>query len=441
MILSKPFKTFVLDTNVLIHDPEALSVFGHNKISIPLIVIEELDRFKTFHDERGRNSRIISRYLDKLRKKGKLNEGIELDNGGILKIELDAKVEMPFEFRNHNDDNQILMTALALQTKGEDVYFISKDINLRIKAEAIGLKVQDYERSKVKIDELYTGCKEITITSEQIDSFYKDKKLKLTEDDLFANQFTILKSSDEKSQSALGKYVKSTKEIVPLRKDTRIWDLKPLNTEQRFAIDLLMDDNIKLVTLVGVAGTGKTLLALAAALQKTVEEKLYRRFFVLRPIMPMGRDIGFLPGTKEEKLTQWMGAIYDNLEFLMEKGTDKVGEEDTESKIQYLTETGKMEIEALTYIRGRSLPNQFIIIDDSQNLTPSEVKTIISRAGQGTKLVFTGDPYQIDNPYLDASSNGLTYVVEKLKGQDIYGHINFTKTERSPLAALAAQLL
>lgn len=441
MILSKPFKTFVLDTNVLIHDPEALSVFGHNKISIPLIVIEELDRFKTFHDERGRNSRIISRYLDKLRKKGKLNDGVELDNGGILKIELDSKVEMPFEFRNHNDDNQILMTALAIQNKGEDVYFISKDINLRIKAEAIGLKVQDYERSKVKIDELYTGCKEIAANSEQIDSFYKDKKLKLNNEELFANQFTILKSSDEKSQSALGKYVKSTKEIVPLRKDTRIWDLKPLNTEQRFAIDLLMDDNIKLVTLVGVAGTGKTLLALAAALQKTVEEKLYRRFFVLRPIMPMGRDIGFLPGTKEEKLTQWMGAIYDNLEFLMEKGTDKVGDEDTESKIQYLTETGKMEIEALTYIRGRSLPNQFIIIDDSQNLTPSEVKTIISRAGQGTKLVFTGDPYQIDNPYLDASSNGLTYVVEKLKGQEIYGHINFTKTERSPLAALAAQLL
>ncbi len=441
MILSKPFKTFVLDTNVLIHDPEALSVFGHNKISIPLIVIEELDRFKTFHDERGRNSRIISRYLDKLRKKGKLNEGIELDNGGVLKIELDSKIELPFEFRNHNDDNQILMTALALQSKGEDVYFISKDINLRIKAEAIGLKVQDYERSKVKIDELYTGCKEIAVNSEQIDSFYKDKKLKLSDDELFANQFTILKSNDEKSQSALGKYIKSTKEIIPLRKDTRIWDLKPLNTEQRFAIDLLMDDNIKLVTLVGVAGTGKTLLALAAALQKTVEEKLYRRFFVLRPIMPMGRDIGFLPGTKEEKLTQWMGAIYDNLEFLMEKGTDKVGEEDTESKIQYLTETGKMEIEALTYIRGRSLPNQFIIIDDSQNLTPSEVKTIISRAGQGTKLVFTGDPYQIDNPYLDASSNGLTYIVEKLKGQEIYGHINFTKTERSPLAALAAQLL
>ncbi|MDD5131168.1 MAG: PhoH family protein [bacterium] len=441
MILSKPFKTFVLDTNVLIHDPEALSVFGHNKISIPLIVIEELDRFKTFHDERGRNSRIISRYLDKLRKKGKLNDGVELDNGGILKIELDSKIEMPFEFRNHNDDNQILMTALAIQNKGEDVYFISKDINLRIKAEAIGLKVQDYERSKVKIDELYTGCKEIAISSEQIDAFYQNKKIKLSDDDLFANQFTILKSSGDKSQSALGKYVKSTKEIVPLRKDTRIWDLKPLNTEQRFAIDLLMDDNIKLVTLVGVAGTGKTLLALAAALQKTVEEKLYRRFFVLRPIMPMGRDIGFLPGTKEEKLTQWMGAIYDNLEFLMEKGTDKVGEEDTESKIQYLTETGKMEIEALTYIRGRSLPNQFIIIDDSQNLTPSEVKTIISRAGQGTKLVFTGDPYQIDNPYLDASSNGLTYVVEKLKGQEIYGHINFTKTERSPLAALAAQLL
>ncbi len=436
MILSKPFKTFVLDTNVLLHDPEALQVFGHNKISIPLTVIEELDHFKTFHDERGRNSRVISRYLDKLRKKGKLNEGVELDNGGILKIELDTQVILPYEFHNKKEDNQILMTALAIQAKGEDVYFISKDINLRIKAEAIGLKVQDYERSKVKIDELYTGVKELILTSDKIDAFYQQKKLKYTDTEILANQFVILKAADGKSQSALGKYNPQTFEIVPLRKDTHIWDLKPLNTEQRFAIDLLLDDNIKLVTLVGVAGTGKTLLALAAALQKTVEEKLYRRFFVLRPIMPMGRDIGFLPGTKEEKLTQWMGAIYDNLEFLMEKNGEEI-----ESKIQYLTETGKMEIEALTYIRGRSLPNQYIIIDDSQNLTPSEVKTIISRAGQGTKLVFTGDPYQIDNPYLDASSNGLTYVVEKLKGQDIYGHINFTKTERSPLAALAAQLL
>lgn len=437
MALSKTYKTFVLDTNVLLHDPEALEVFGHNKIIIPMTVIEELDHFKRLHDERGRNSRLVSRFLDRLRRKGRLNEGVELENGGVLKIELDAQAELPFQFHNNREDNQILMTALALQKKGDDVYFISKDINLRIKAEAIGLKVQDYERSKVKIDELYTGVKEILVEAAKIDSFYQQKKLPYESSDLLANQFTIFKSTDGKSQSALGRYLTLTKEIISLRKDPHIWDLKPLNTEQRFAIDLLLDDNIKLVTLVGIAGTGKTLLALAAALQKTVEEKIYRRFFVLRPIMPMGRDIGFLPGTKEEKLTQWMGAIYDNLEFLMEKN----GDDDIESKIQYLTDTGKLEIEALTYIRGRSLPNQYIIIDDAQNLTPSEMKTIISRAGLGTKLVFTGDPYQIDNPYLDASSNGLTYIVEKLKGQEIYGHVNFTKTERSPLAALAAQLL
>lgn len=436
MTLSKPYKTFVLDTNVLLHDPEALSVFGHNKIVIPLIVIEELDRFKTFHDDRGRNSRIVSRHLDKLRTSGKLNEGVDLENGGLLKIEFESNLDIPVGLISSKEDNHILKTALALQQTGEDVYFISKDINLRIKAEAIGLKVQDYERSKVKIDELYTGWKEIVTTSDKIDLFYQQKKLQYNDQEILANQFITLKAA-ETSQSALGKFNATAKEIVPLRKDIHIWDLKPLNTEQRFACDLLLDDNIKLVSLVGVAGTGKTLLALAAALQKTVEEKIYRRFFVLRPIMPLGRDLGYLPGTKEEKLTQWMGAIYDNLEFLMEKN----GEEDIESKIQYLTEAGKMEIEALTYIRGRSLPNQYIIIDDSQNLTPLEVKTIISRAGQGTKLVFTGDPYQIDNPYLDASSNGLTYIVERLKGQEIYGHINFTKTERSPLAALAAQLL
>lgn len=440
-----PIKTFVLDTNVLLHDPDALFVFGHNKVSLPMIVIEELDNFKKYHDERGKNARIISRLLDKLRQKGKLNEGVTLESGGLLKIELDYQVKLPYEFTHSKADNQILMTALLLQNKGEDVYFISKDINLRIKAEAVGLKAQDYERSKVKFEELYSGWTELEVSGEQIDNFYKQKKIKIDPlrqladggKDLLANQFIILKSVTASSQSALGKYCAKDKEIMSLRKELHLWDLKPLNTEQRFAFDLLLDDEINLVTLVGIAGTGKTLLALAGGLQKTIEEKKYRRFFVLRPIMPLGRDIGYLPGTKEEKLTQWMGAIYDNLEFLMVKNN----EEDLDEKIQYLIDSGKMEIEALTYIRGRSLPKQYIIIDDAQNLTPLEVKTIISRAGEGTKLVFTGDPYQIDNPYLDASSNGLTYIVEKLKGQEIYGHLTFTKTERSPLSALAAQLL
>lgn len=431
-------KTFVLDTNVLLHDPEAMFSFQDNTVIIPMTVIEELDGFKRFNDERGRGARQISRRLDALRAKGKLSQGVKLKNGGILRIELEHKVEMPSELIVSKADHHILGIALYYQSKGEKVIFITKDINLRIKAEALGIDAQDYEKEKVKIEELYIGWREVQVPAAKIDQFYRDEKLTLKEE-FYPNESIVLKDEAGSSKSALAKYNCQKKALIPLFHLNSVpWGLKPLNIEQRFAIELLLCNDVSLVTLIGIPGAGKTLLSLACGLQKTVEERQFRRLFIARPIIPVGRDIGFLPGSKEDKLSSWMGAIHDNLEFLVDRSHP---DERTEDKIQYFFTSGQIEVDALTYIRGRSLPNQYIIIDDAQNLTPGEVKTIISRAGSGTKIVLTGDPYQIDNPYLDVSSNGLTYLVERFKGQEVFGHLKFTKSERSSLAALAAELL
>ena len=433
-------KSFVLDTNVLLHDPDSMFAFKENKVVIPLTVIEELDNFKKLNDERGRGARLISRRLDDLRAKGKLTKGVPLKNGGTLVIEMIHKVEFPEEFTVSKSDHQILSIALYLKQKGENVIFITKDINLRIKAEILDIVTQDYEKSKVKIDEIYRGWKEIQVSPEKIDKFYKNGKVDVPKNiEFYANEFVYLKDENGTSKSALGKYVADKKIIQPLfHINSQPWGLKPLNIEQRFAFELLLCDDISLVTLIGLPGAGKTLLALAAGLQKTVEERQFRRLYIARPIIPMGKDIGFLPGTKEEKLSSWIGAINDNLEFLMDKGHEDAK---VDEKIDYLFESGQIEVDSLTYIRGRSLPKQYIIIDDAQNLTPHEVKTIISRAGNGTKIVLTGDPYQIDSPYLDASSNGLTYLVDRFKGQSVFGHLMFSKSERSVLAALSSELL
>lgn len=432
-------KTFVLDTNVLLHDPEAVFSFADNKVVIPMTVIEELDTFKKLNDERGRSARLISRSLDELRMIGKLSEGIKLKSGGIIQIEMNHNdINLPVDFSGQKSDNQILSIAVGLKRKGERVIFITKDINLRIKAEILDVPTQDYEKSKVKIDELYSGWREIKVPPAQIDKFYKEGKLTLKQE-LFANEFVTLKDEAGSSKSALAKYSKKENALTPIfHQNSNPWGLKPLNIEQKFAVELLLCNDINLVTLVGLPGAGKTILALACGLQKTIEERYFRKLYIARPIIPMGRDIGFLPGSKEEKLGAWMGAINDNLEFLVDRGHP---DGKTEEKIDYLFSSGQIEVDSLTYIRGRSLPQQYIIIDDAQNLTPHEVKTIISRAGAGTKIVLTGDPYQIDNPYLDASSNGLTYLAERFKGQELFGHITFSKSERSALAALSSELL
>jgi PhoH-like ATPase len=434
-------KTFVLDTNVVIHDPEALFAFEGSRVVIPLPVIEELDTFKRSNDERGRAARLVARTLDRLRQKGRLTDGVPLPHGGTLRVEFVHSDGLPAQFLATTKDNMILGVAQYLKSKKETVVFISKDINLRIKAEAIGLETQDYEKQKVDVDVLYPGFREASGTKAEIDLFYKEKRLsvdKLDLPEIKANEFVILKDPAGGSASALSRYDPETRSLMALaRADAAPWGIKPLNTEQRFALELLLRKEVQLVTLVGMPGSGKTLLSLAAGLEQVLNEHTYRKMLIARPIVPVGNDLGYLPGTKQEKLNTWMGAIYDNLEFLM----DRQHRTDNDLDIQMLLEEGKIEVEAVTYLRGRSLPGQYILIDDAQNLTPHEIKTIISRVGRNSKIVLTGDPYQIDNYYLDSASNGLTNLVERFKGQNLFGHVKFSKIERSPLAALAAELL
>jgi len=430
-------KIFVLDTNVLLHTAGALNVFMDNEVVLPIDVIEELDIFKKDSDEKGRNARAAIRMLDELRSLGRLGEGVPLESGGILRIVMNVNIKGPLNIGGGERDNRILMVAYDLQKKGNRVVFVSKDINARVKADALGIKAVDFEKQKVDIDRLYSGWKEELVDKKDVDSFYSKKSFQIKDKDkeLFPNQYVLLKDSANEKHTALSRFSFKEKRILHLRPDINdVWGIKPRNKEQAMAFDLLMDDNVKLVTLVGKAGTGKTLLALAAGLKKTVDEHAYKRMLVSRPVIPMGRDIGYLPGTKEEKLANWMQPIYDNLEYILTIRRRK-------DHIEELIDSGFLQLEALTYMRGRSIPSQFIIIDEAQNLTPHEIKTVVSRSGNNTKMVLTGDPYQIDSPYLDSSSNGLSYAVEKMKGQEMFGHVTLTRNERSRLASLAAELL
>ncbi|NTV51958.1 MAG: PhoH family protein [Candidatus Firestonebacteria bacterium] len=434
-------KTFMLDTNVLLHNPQALTSFGDNRVVIPIGALEEMDQFKKLNDEKGKHARQVSRFIDGLRAQGSIAQGVKMENGGILQV----LVEFPENRLPGLDpakiDNQIIALALALKERtGEDVRIVTKDVNMRVKADALGITAEDFEKNKVKIEELYSGVTKLPLPAEDINKFAAEKRLTLSQADLFPNQFVILKDEAGSSQSLVGKMKWPERVLVPLtNSDQEVWGIKAKNLQQRLAMELLLDDTIPLVTLVGPAGTGKTLLAVAAALRKTLDEKAYRKILVSRPVIPLGRDIGFLPGSKEEKLQPWMQPIFDNLEFLMDQNGDSG--ESGEGTLRYMLETGKIVLEAVTYIRGRTLPKQFIIIDEAQNLTPHEVKTIVSRAGDETKVVLTGDPYQIDNPYLDSNSNGLTYLVELFKSQHLAGHVTLYKSERSALAALAAKIL
>ncbi|MCK5358460.1 MAG: PhoH family protein [Elusimicrobiales bacterium] len=431
-------KTFILDTNVLIHDPYSFSKFEDNIVIIPISVIEELDNFKTVSDERGKSARVVSRNLDKLRAKGKLNKGVKMDSGGLLKVELDHVSVLPKEFKLQEMDNRILNTAYWFEKKKQNVVMVTKDINFRIKAEAIGLESQDYKFGKVKMDDIYSGITELAVPAKSIDNFYKDKEISIKDDKLNPNEFILFRAKEDAKKTAIGRCsAVDASAVKALRPESSPWGIRGLNKEQKCAMELLLDESINLVTLIGTAGTGKTLVSLACGLQKAVDENVYKRLIVCRSIVPVGKDIGFLPGSKDEKLSPWMGAIYDNLEFIM----DKRHQDDSLQQFEYLQQSGKIEIASVTHIRGRSLPKQYMIVDDAQNLTPHEIKTILSRAGEGTKVVVTGDPYQIDNPYLDMESNGLMYIVNRFKGQKIYGHLTFTKTERSELAALVSKIL
>jgi PhoH-like ATPase len=435
-------KHFVHDTNILLHDPRAITQFADNEVVIPIFVIEEIDNFKKEASELGRNAREVARLLDRLREDGaRLSDGAPLPNGGRLRVASAAR-SVPTTLRESQiADYLILMVALDVRdaNKGEPTIFVTKDVNLRIRADSLGLTSMDFEAERIDIDELYSGMIELPVTAADVDAFYSQNTLDLAQSNLKANQYVLLRDRDTPSHSALGRFDGNTKKLVPLRKIKEgIWGIRPRNKEQHCALDLLLAEDIKLVTLVGKAGTGKTMLAIAAGLQKVVEEQQYSKMLVSRPIFPLGRDVGYLPGDIEEKLNPWMQPIYDNVEYLM--GLSK-SERKSGRSYQELIDMGFIEIEPLTYIRGRSIPNQYIIVDEAQNLTPHEVKTIITRVGEATKVILTGDPYQIDNPYVDATSNGLTTVVEKFKGEPMAGHVTLSKGERSALAELASNVL
>ncbi len=437
---SHAVKNYVLDTNVLLHDPHSLLNFQENHVLIPIEVIEEIDRFKRESSELGQNARTVSRQLDALRAQGRLSEGVALPNGGRLRIVFQGRTASgPPVFNGSSVDNRILATALAVRDAQPDrpTIIVTKDINLRIKADTLGLAAEDYETDRIQLSELYSGMFERTVSPDRMLAFRANGEMELDEGRYCPNEYCTLIEEGSPKRTALTKVDPTGTKLVAII-DARegIWGIRPRNREQHFAFDALLDDRIKLVTLMGKAGTGKTLLAMAAGLKRTMVDREFRRLIVARPTISVGKEIGFLPGTLEEKLNPWMQPIHDALELLSDLN---MGHESRRGGD--LMRSGALVVEALSYIRGRSIAGQFMVIDEAQNLTPLEAKTIITRVGHGTKIVFTGDPYQIDNPYVDSASNGFNYIVSKFREQAIAAHVELQKGERSELAELAANLL
>ena len=435
-------KIFVLDTNVLLMDPNAIFSFEDNDVVVPLPVVEEIDDQKSKNNDIGYNARETSRILDELREKGDLSKGVKLDNGGCLRIVINGKdLILPKGLSSTKMDNRIISTAIHLQKDNEnrEIILVSNDINLRIIANAFEIKAEEHKADRIDEENLITGFLDIESNKKLIDKFYNENELKKEEFakennvELTYNDFIQLSAVDG-SSTALGRY--DGEKMVPLIfSKSHPSGITPLNREQKFAFELLLNDDIQLVTISGKAGTGKTLIALAAGLSKVLNENKYKRLLVARPVIPMGKDMGYLPGSIEEKLQPWMQPIYDNLEFILSQNKN------SDYTYDQLIEEDLMQLEALTYIRGRSVPDQFIIVDEAQNLSQHEVKTIVTRAGKGSKIIFTGDPYQIDNPYLNLYKNGLTYLAHKFHDQKIAGHMMLQKGERSPLAKIASDLL
>jgi len=444
MAKAKNKKIYVIDTNVFLSDFNAVYAFQDNDIVVPLKVLEEIDKHKKRQDGVGANARQVIRIFDSLREKGQLDKGVKIGGRkGLLTVMDYGQNTLPPEMSIQDPDNQILATVKAVMRAEEQksdvskqVYLVSQDINMRVKADALGIQAQDYTTNQIvqKVEEIYTGFTSHLVDDEIIDRFYSGEKIYLEEKNicLFPNQYIMLVSNANEKKTALCKFKNYNHPLSKVKKnDGGIWGIHAKNKEQQFAIDLLMDPDVKIVSLVGSAGCGKTLIALAAALQQTIEGELYSKIVVSRPVEPMGRDIGFLPGTLEEKMAPWVAPIKDNLEFLMPE----------KRNLEMLFENGTIEVEALTFIRGRSISKAFIIIDEAQNLTMHELKTIITRVGEDTKIILTGDIQQIDASFLDATNNGLTYAVEKFKPFELAGHITLQRGERSAVASLAAEVL
>jgi PhoH-like ATPase len=434
-------KIYVLDTNVYLSDHNAINTFKTNDIVIPLKVLEEIDKHKKRQDAVGANARQTIRILDGLREGGNLHDGVKIGKGtGTLSVKGYDKIVLPEDLSLSDPDNQILATALTLIRDHSDreVIVVSQDINMRVKCDSLKVTVENYETNQVvdNAEEIYTGTAELVVDDEVIDAFYAGAPLVLSEQDarLFPNQYVTLVSSVSSSKTALARFKSHTEPLVKIKQFREgIWEVKARNREQQMAIDALMNEDIKVVSIIGNAGCGKTVLATACGLKQVLDgDAKYKKLIVARPVQPMGRDLGFLPGTMEEKLLPWLAPIQDNLEALL--GNDK-------EHLQMLIDNGTIEMEAISYIRGRSISNAFILIDEAQNLSVHEIKTILTRVGENTKIVLTGDIRQIDVLYIDASTNGLTHAVEKFKPYDISGHITLVKGERSAVASLAANVL
>jgi PhoH-like ATPase len=431
-------KNYILDTNILLHDPQSIFHFVDNVVIIPVGVITEIDRFKKEQTDRGFNARAVVRLLDSLRTDHSLSSGVDLSNGGRLIVFCEP--EQVFSNGNGHADTEILRVATKIRTNDPStpVVIVTKDINLRIRADAAGLRAEDYESDRVQLSDLYSGQGELIVTPEQLARFTETGELEAPAGELSPNEYVLMRCADQTPGSALGRVSPTCDRIQALKaSDEPLWGVRPRNKEQYFCIDALLDEQIKLVTLMGKAGTGKTLLAMAAALHLVLRRKRFKGALICRPIVPVGRDLGYLPGDVGEKLDPWLKPVADTVEFLLDTGGGVKGQPDADALIQ----SGIIEIQPLTYIRGRSISNRFAVIDEAQNLTPLEVKTVITRMGQAAKIVLTGDPYQIDNPYVDANSNGFTYLVNRFRSQAIAAHIELRKGERSALAELAANLL
>jgi PhoH-like ATPase len=484
-------KIYVIDTNVLLYDPRAIFAFEGAMLGIPIVVLEELDTFKEDTGDRGRNARAVNRILDKLRLEGSLRDGVALENGGTLKVIFQQSgTDDAAPFIQHTHDNSILNIAYSLKKLGYQVKFISKDINARVKADVLGLEAEDYLKDSVSQERFYHGWRSAQVPAVQLKTEFPEVLAQMAEEKLLLrNEFVLVESNHNPFNYKVFRYVGSNK-FQPVRPPELSWPLEARNPQQLMALDLLLDPTIQLVTLFGPAGTGKTFLALLAGLHQVLVKDEYQKMLISRPVIPLGKDIGYLPGDIHEKLHSWMLPIYDNLEFIVHhaslgqhlrqvtyelhggRGQDRGERGKYEGKhndggrhdrsnddrgsyhdrhreqlpgglsyVDDLIRRGKLSLEAITYMRGRSIPYQFIFIDEVQNLTPHEVKTLITRVGEGSKIVLAGDPYQIDSPYLDFSSNGLVVVSERFKGEKLFGSVYLENSERSELSKLAGQVM